>query len=139
MAQSARQPLSTAVFSIGAACGLVGCGIAALSIFSVSENDSALSLSLGWPCLMLFAPICLLALWHRRIAGVLFLLSAASWTASVLIQHRFRVVAGLPTHSVGEELGNLIHTVIFASFAAFSLMVHEEDGRIVIKRRRAVP
>jgi hypothetical protein len=134
MTPSAKQPVSTAVFSIGAACGLIGCGMATLSLFTVGQNDSALALWLGWPCLMLFSPVCLLALWHRRFAGICFLLAAVSWTASVFIQHRFRVAAGLPTNSFGEEFGNLIYTVIFASFAAFAFIVREVDGRIVAKK-----
>jgi hypothetical protein len=70
-----------------------------------------------------------------------FLLAAVSWTASVFVQHRFSVAAGLPTNSFGEEFGSLIYTytVIFASFAAFAFIVREVDGRIVAKKWRAVP
>jgi hypothetical protein len=80
---------------------------------------------------MLFSPLCLLALWWRRLAGVCFLLAAISWTTSVLVQHRFRVASGLPTNSFGEEFGNLVYTVVFAAFAAFSFLVSEADGRII--------
>jgi hypothetical protein len=68
-----------------------------------------------------------------------FLLSAMSWTASVFPQHRFRISTGLPTNSFVEEFGNLIYTVVSASFAAFSLIAHEVDGRIVVRKWLASP
>jgi hypothetical protein len=96
-----------------------------LLLFSVGQNDSLLALWLGCPCLMLFSPMCLIALWQRRIATAFFLLAAVSWTASVLIQHRFRASIGLPTRPVTEELGNLVYTAIFAAFAAFAAFFRE--------------
>jgi hypothetical protein len=129
MPPSQQQPVSTAVFSIGAACGLVGCGMAVLSLFSVGQNDSALALWLGWPCLMLFSPMCLIALWHRRVAAAFFLLATVSWTTSVLIQHRFSVSIGLPTKSLTEEFGTLVYTVVFAGFAAFAIFFRESQSR----------
>ncbi len=125
MASSQQQPISTAVFSLGAACGLVGCGMSVLSLFSVGQNDSLVAVWLGWPCLMLFSPMCLIALWQRRVAAGFFLLAAVSWTASVFIQHRFRMNVGLPTRGIAEEFGNLIYTAIFAGFAAFATFFRE--------------
>jgi len=125
MAPSQQQPVSTAVFSIGAACGLVGCGMGVLTLFSVGQNDSSLAVWLGWPCLLLFSPFCLLALWQRRVAAGFFLLAAVSWTASVLIQHQFGVSIGLPKRGIAEDFGNLIYTAIFAGFAAFAAFFRE--------------
>src|SRR5271170_7493184 len=105
--------------------------MAALSLFTVGQNDSAFALWLALPCLMLFSPVCLLALWWRRFAGICFLIAAVSWTFSVFVQHRFRIASGLPTSSFGAEFGNLIYAIFFALFAAFAFFVNEADGRIV--------
>ena len=62
---------------------------------------------------------------HRRFAAAFFLFATVSWTASILIQHRFRISSGLPTSSVTQEFGNLVYTLVFAAFAAFAIFFRE--------------
>ena len=130
MVPAAQQPVSTTVFSIGAACGLLGGVAAAGALLGVSADQSRLAIWLGWPSVLLFSPACLVALWHRRAIGMFFVLSSAAWTASVFLQRSFQASHDLPVRSLTRELESLTFSLIFLGYGAFALLLREDHGQL---------
>jgi len=126
MNDSVKRRISIVFLSLGIVIGLFGWVAVPtrMSAFGVDESRITTILDVG--CLILFGPVCVVAFWKRKIAGVVFVVLSILWALSTLIQ---LCVYGYDITNPGP----LACLFIFACFGAFTVMTEQVGWPTILK------
>jgi hypothetical protein len=91
MQQDVKRTVSAVVFGLGILGSLAGCAVYPGALFVVGANDCtqevlAMTFALATPL-----PVCILALWHRVVAGTWLIFAGAFFTYGMLFQRSYMI------------------------------------------------
>lgn len=121
MTDSTKRAVSIAFFWLGMVLGLAAWVALPKMIAAMGRNDSSLSAVLSIACMVLFLPLCILAFWKRRVAGLGFLLLAVMWTGSIFLQYHFEVTHHVIGRSFAGDASVFGYSPVFLLFGVFAI------------------
>jgi hypothetical protein len=127
MADKVKRAVSFAIFGIGILLSLFGCVGYAGTMFGVGVNDSpqevlAITFALATPL-----PACVLALWHRLIAGVWLIFAGCFFTYGMVAQRAYMIhMRHFPNQpTIRQEIkASLPLSLILIGFGLFAVITH---------------
>jgi hypothetical protein len=137
MTDRVKRSISLGVFSLGMVGGIWGCTVAPRAIFVIGVNDSAPEVvALLLPVTLL--PVCVVALWRRRVASLWLLLLALIWAVGMVYQrHYISSVRHFPSDSIRAVLvGEMVPTYFVLALAIFGLLTENAGWPRMISQRR---
>jgi hypothetical protein len=137
MTDRLKRSISVGVFSLGMVGGVFGCARAPGAIFVIGVNDSTPEVvALLLPVTLL--PVCIVALWRRRVASLWLLLLALIWTVGMVYQrHYISNVRHFPPDSIPAFLvGEMAPAYFVLALAIFGLLTENAGWPKIVSRRQ---
>jgi hypothetical protein len=138
MTDRLKRSISLGVFSLGMIGGVFGCVRAPGAIFVIGVNDSTPEV-VGLLLPLTLLPLCIVALWWRRLASLWLLVLALIWTFGMVYErHYMSSVRHFPPDTVPAFLvGEMAPAYFVSALAIFGLLTENAGWPKIVSPGRS--